>query len=106
MCVKDERTRDFNIAKSTMIKLEDGSKEMLPYVRVDIDTGRFWFEYWYQVSYWDPEYTFNGERIGCWVHDWEKDGGGFGLWFVLRKAHEALCEAWSEQWDEMKKKNV
>jgi len=72
-----------------MIILKEGSKEMLPYVRVEIETGRFWFEYWYEVHYWS-------DKEQCWYHDWEKDGGGFGLWFVLRKAQKALHDKWFE----------
>jgi len=72
-----------------MFKISEGSFEMLPYVEVDITPGRFWFEWWFEVSYWNAKET-------CWVHDYECDGGGFGLWFVMRKAYETMQEVWLE----------
>lgn len=83
-----------------MIILEDGGKEMLPYVQVRIEPGRFWFEYWFEVHYWDAKNTHEGKPFPCWVHDYEKDGGGFGLWFVWRKAQNALSDTWTERFDE------
>lgn len=68
----------------------------MPYVEVEIFTGRYPFEYWFEVSYWSDEEE-------CWCHYTEKDGGGFGLWFVLRKAHAALQDVWFELLEEQKK---
>ena len=68
---------------------------MLPFVQVEITTGRHWFDYWFEVSYWDTE----NNPFPCWVHDYEKDGGGFGLWFVVRKANEAMQDCWFELLD-------
>ena len=78
-----------------MIKLHEGSKEMLPFVQVTITTGRFWFEYWYEVDYWS-------DKEQCWCHDYEKDGRGYGLWFTLNKARKALHDTWFELLDSFK----
>ena len=82
-----------------MITLIEGSETMLPYVQVEITTGRFPFQYWYEVSFYDPTNEIDGKICPCWVHDYEKDGGGFGLWFVVRKANEALQNCWFELLD-------
>ena len=76
-----------------MITLEEGNKEMTPYVRVEIETGICWFTYWYEVHHWSEEEQ-------CWYHDWEEDNGGFGLWFVLKKARKALHKKWFELLEE------
>jgi len=68
-----------------MITLKEGSKERLPYVEVKITTGRYWVQYWFEVHYWN-------EKEQCWYHDYKRDGGGFGLWFVVRKANRALSD--------------
>lgn len=80
-----------------MIKITEGSRDMLPFVEIEITPGRFWFQWWYEVSYWNGEY---------WTHDYEKDGGGFGLWFVIQEANDKMHECWSEQLDEMKNVNI
>lgn len=87
-----------------MIYLKEGAEDMLPYVEVEITTGRWPFEYWYEVSYFDPNNEVEGVKIPGWTHDWQKDGGCFGFWRVLRKAHEAMLICWEEQFDEMEKK--
>lgn len=73
-----------------MIRLQEGSKDCLPYVQVEIEPGLWPFQWWFEVTYYDRE---------SWVNDWEKGGGGFGLWFVWRKAREALIDCWDEQYE-------
>ena len=83
-----------------MITLQEGSKENPPFVEVEITPGRWPFEWWYEVSYWDADNETDGEKQPCWVHYWQKDGGGFGLWFVMKKASIVMNEVWGELWDE------
>lgn len=72
-----------------MITLEDGSEDMLPWVKVEIEPGRWPFEYWYEVHYLD-------NKDGIWTHYHQKDGGGFGLWRVWQKARVVLSDVWFE----------
>jgi hypothetical protein len=78
------------------ITLSQGSEDMAPWVEVEIMPGRFWFTYWFEVSYWDPV-----EKV--WYHDIEKDGSVFGFWFAFKKAEEVLSEVWFERLQESKK---
>lgn len=87
-----------------MIILEDGDKEMLPYVRVEIEPGRWFGQWWFEVSYWDELHRENGQRSPCWVHYYQKDGGAFSLWRCWKKASAALSEVWFERLEEMKKR--
>lgn len=73
-----------------MITISEGSEEMLPYVQVEISPGRWPFQWFFEVSYYDPENEHEGVKMPCWVHDWEQDGGAFGFWRVMRKAIEAV----------------
>lgn len=83
-----------------MITIEEGEKEFLPYVKVEITTGRWPFQYWFEVIYWT---NATETECGHWTHYWQKDGGGFGLWFVVRKASVVLQEVWYELVDEQVK---
>lgn len=73
-----------------MITLSEGSKEMIPFVQVEITTGRFPFYYWYEVHIWN-------EKEQVWYHDIDKDGGCFTLWRTIRKCKEVLSDAWFEE---------
>jgi len=79
-----------------MIILEEGSKDMLPYVRVEITVGGFPFEWLFEVSYWDEMHRENDQRCPMWVHYYQKDGEAFGLWRCWKKAEAALSEVWFE----------
>jgi hypothetical protein len=70
-----------------MIKLEEGSKDNLPWIQVEIKPGRWWGTWWYEVSYWAGEY---------WFHDYENDGRGFGLWNTIKKGEKAMWDVWDE----------
>lgn len=81
-----------------MIVIEDGSKEQLPYIKIEIEpvgSKRLFrwlpYEYWFEVFYWNEE-----EKM--WYHDWKKDGGGIGLWRTWRKAQCILSETWYEKY--------
>lgn len=87
------------------IIIKEGSSEMLPWVEVEITPGRWPFQWWFEVSYYDPDNEMDGQKVPCWVHDYEKDGGGFGLWFVMRKAAEVLQDCWSEEFNSKYRNN-
>ena len=52
-----------------MIILEEGNKDMLPWIKVEIEPGRWLFEWWFEVHYLD-------NKEGIWTHYHQKDGGG------------------------------
>lgn len=79
-----------------MIILEDGSKEVLPYVKIEIEPGRWPFQWWYEVHTWNA-------KTGWWEHDYMYDGGGFGLWRVWKKAKIALMDAWDREYAALNK---
>lgn len=75
-----------------MIILKEGTKERAhkyPCVMAEIEPGRIWGTWWYEISYWDY-------KEKTWVLDWERDGGGFFLWNQWKKADNAMQELWFE----------
>lgn len=84
-----------------MIILEEGSKENPPYVQIEISPGMKWFDWWYEVNVWDPNNEHEGKKLPCWVHHWQRDDGGFGLWFVWRKARRVLSDVWFEEFEKI-----
>lgn len=79
-----------------MITIEEGSKDMLPYIIADIEPavgGGLPFEWWYEISVWEKN-----EELGdyCWHRYYQKDGGALTLWRTMRKAREAVLEVYFE----------
>lgn len=87
-----------------MIILEEGSEKYPPWVKVELTTGIWPSQWWFEVMHWDK-----WDRI--WVHDYEKDGGAFGIfgfWRAWTKAKIALSDQEMELFEEdekNKKKN-
>lgn len=81
-----------------MITIEEGSKDMLPYVIADIEpaVGGGWpFEWWYEISSWEEfEAEPGGKKMWGWVHYYKKDGGAITLWRSIRKAREAVLDVY------------
>ena len=86
-----------------MIIIEEGSKETLPYVRVEIEPGQWPFEYWFEVCIWDADHEIEGRKLPCFTHAYKFDGGGFGLWRVWKKAREACDRVWDYEYEESMK---
>ena len=86
-----------------MIYIEDGSKEMLPYVRAELVPGRWPFEWWFEINTWE-EIEQDGKKFFCWHHHWRKDGRRFGLWRAHRAAHQIVVTTWFDMIDEIEKK--
>ncbi len=80
-----------------MIYVSEGGEELLPYIRADIEPGRWPFEWWFEVHVWLPNYEIGGKVVPCWSHAYKYDGGGFGLWRVWRMARQAVNKAWTEE---------